>query len=231
MEPDHYDTFAERYARENESGLLNNYYERPAVLSLLGDVEGRRVLDVGCGAGPLSALLVARGASVVGFDASPAMVRLARQRLGPDAALLVADLRAPLPFRGGEFDVAVASLVLHYLEDWSGPLRELRRVLASGGRLVLSVNHPAMYKIVNPAEDYFATVRYYEEWTLEDHTAVLTFWHRPLSAMTSAFTDAGFRISVLAEPPWAPGTPPDLVADFAGRTAFLCFLFFVLEAA
>ena len=49
-----YDSFAEAYAAETESNLLNGYYARPAILDLAGDVAGRRILDVGCGAGPCS---------------------------------------------------------------------------------------------------------------------------------------------------------------------------------
>jgi hypothetical protein len=49
--------------------------------------------------------------------------------------------------------------------------------------------------------------------------------------MTSAFTDAGFRLSAISEPPPAPDTPPELLADLNGRTRFLCFIFFVLEAS
>ena len=60
-----YDAFAENYSTENESSLMNAYYERPATIDLLGDVSGQRVLDVGCGAGPLSAALTAKGATVV----------------------------------------------------------------------------------------------------------------------------------------------------------------------
>ncbi len=70
MEPGHYDTFASDYATDNERNLVNSYYERPAMLTLLGDVRGARVLDAGCGAGPLAAELAARGATLAGFDAS-----------------------------------------------------------------------------------------------------------------------------------------------------------------
>jgi hypothetical protein len=52
-----YDSIAEAYAAETESNLINGYYTRPAVLDLAGDVTGRRILDVGCGAGPLLAAL------------------------------------------------------------------------------------------------------------------------------------------------------------------------------
>jgi SAM-dependent methyltransferase len=232
MKADHYDSFAESYSTENESSLINAYYERPAMIDLAGDVDGHRVLDAGCGSGPLSAALRARGAIVTGFDSSPAMVELARQRLGEDAALHVADLSQRLPFADGEFDDVVASLVLHYLKDWTAPLAELQRVLKPGGRLLLSVNHPTVYKLQDPSADYFAITQYSEEHTFDGRGAVLTFWHRPLHAMTAAFAEAGFRLSVLSEPPTSPDTPRDLVPPHLGdRTAFLCYVFFVLEAS
>lgn len=231
MDADHYDGFAESYARENDTGLFNEYYARPAVLDLLGDVRGRRVLDAGCGAGPMMVALRERGAEVTGLDASPAMVALARERLGAEGNVLVADLAQPLPLPDQAFDDVVSSLVLHYLQDWSGPLAELRRVLRPGGRLVVVVNHPVIRPVVYPDEDYFEVSSYTEDYTFDGQTAYLTFWHRPLHVMSDEFTRAGFRISTISEPPFDPNTPRDLLPpDLGDRTAFLCFLFFVLEA-
>ncbi|MGV2960268.1 class I SAM-dependent methyltransferase, partial [Glutamicibacter sp. AGC13] len=130
-----YDDFAQDYADENEFSMLNAYYERPATLELAGEVAGRDILDIGCGAGPLSEQLMSRGASVSGFDTSRAMVDLARQRLGEDADLKVATLGEKLPYADNSFDDAIASLVFHYLPDWDYALEEVRRVLKPGGRL------------------------------------------------------------------------------------------------
>ncbi|GAA2405590.1 hypothetical protein GCM10010404_74650 [Nonomuraea africana] len=115
-----YDRLAEAYTAENETSILNAYYERPATLALAGEVTGRRILDAGCGSGPLSAALRERGAVVTGIDASAGMLEQARRRLGDGADLRVADLRDPLPFPDDAFDDVIAFLVLHYLEDW-GP--------------------------------------------------------------------------------------------------------------
>ncbi|GAB2923522.1 class I SAM-dependent methyltransferase [Micromonospora polyrhachis] len=231
MKAGHYDSFAECYSADNEVNLINGYYERPAMIGLAGDVNGRRILDAGCGSGPLSAALRERGAIVTGFDSSPAMVELAQRRLGEDVTLLVADLSKPLPFADGAFDDVVVSLVLHYLQDWAAPLAELRRILRPGGRLFLSLNHPITYPTVHPGSDYFALARWTDEYTFDGHRTELTFWHRPLHAMTKAFTDAGFRISVISEPPISPETPRELLPPQLGdRTSFLCFIFFVLEA-
>ena len=226
-----YDSFAEAYSAENQVSLANAYYERPATLALAGDVAGRRILDAGCGSGPLFAALRDRGAIVTGFDASAGMLELARRRLGDDADLRVADLGRPLPFPDGAFDDVIASLVLHYLEDWTAPLAELRRVLRPGGRLIASVMHPILgHGLVRPGADYWATY----QWDDENSWGVLRYWHRPLPAMIRAFTTAGFRIAAIDEPLPAPDAPRELLPDFLKDkppgSGFLCFMFFVLEA-
>ncbi|NUR05728.1 MAG: class I SAM-dependent methyltransferase [Nocardioidaceae bacterium] len=231
QQSDHYDRFAEAYARENENGLFNRWYARPAVVDLLGEVTGRHILDAACGSGPLVAELQDLGASVAGFDASPAMIRLARERLGDGADLKVADLTRPLPYADVLFDDALAVLVLHYLEDWSGPLAELHRVLKPGGRLIVVVNHPVIPPVMYPEVDYFATVPNQEEYDFDGVSATLTIWYRSLSAMSESFTAAGFRISTISEPPVSADTPPELLPPSrTDPTRFLGFIFFALEA-
>lgn len=226
-----YDSFAEAYTAEAESNLINGYYTRPAILALAGEVAGRRILDAGCGSGPLCVALRDRGAIVTGIDSSAKMLELARERLGDNADLRHADLGSPLPFPDEAFDDVVACLVLHYLEDWAAPLAELRRVLTPGGRLIVAVDHPFVHKLIEPEASYFAISKRSEEWTFGGHSALMTFWHRPLHAMTDAFTSAGFRIAVISEPHPAPEAHalfPDEVKE--PDSAFLCFLFFVLHA-
>lgn len=226
-----YDSFAEDYATHNESGIQNAYYERPAMLSLAGEVSGRRILDAGCGAGPLSAALRERGAQVSGIDASAPMVALAGRRLGEGADLRVGDLADPLPFADGAFDDVVASLVLHYLKDWGPTLAEMRRVLRPGGRLIASVHHPfADYAMQDPRPDYFATTSYRDEFFFGGRPAAMRFWRRPLHAMTDAFTGAGFRLCVISEPQPDPAARELFPEDFQGLSTQIGFLFFVLEA-
>ncbi|WP_067143877.1 class I SAM-dependent methyltransferase [Microtetraspora malaysiensis] len=225
-----YDSFAEAYSADNENNLVNGYYTRPAMVALAGDVAGRRILDAGCGSGPLSAALRDRGAVVTGIDASTGMLALARRRLGADAALHMVDLRDPLPFADGAFDDVVASLVLHYLEDWGPTLAELRRVLRPGGRLIASVDHPFVaYTFQDPRPDYFATTSYSFDWPFDGQLYPMRLWRKPLHAMTDAFTAAGFRVAVISEPqpdPAARELFPDGFHDLSRKPAFL---FFVVE--
>jgi ubiquinone/menaquinone biosynthesis C-methylase UbiE len=226
-----YDEFAEAYSADNETNLLNGYYERPAMVNLAGDVDGRRILDVGCGSGPLTAALRDKGAIVSGFDRSTAMLDLARRRLGEDADLTVGDLAKPLPYDDAVFDDVVASLVLHYLKDWTEPLAELRRVLKPGGRLILSVNHPIVYTALNPDGEYYDLTEFTYDAEHAGRTVIYTNWHRPLQSMTDAFTAAGFRLSAITEPPISPDTPVELRPPNQPHPArFICFIFFTLEA-
>ncbi|HEY0383481.1 MAG TPA: class I SAM-dependent methyltransferase [Candidatus Elarobacter sp.] len=190
---------AAAYARVTSDNVYNAAYERPAVQDVLGDVRGRDVLDAGAAAGEHSVWLVAHGARVVALDASDAMVRLARARLGDSATVLRADLALPLPLADASFDVVLSSLTLHYLEDWIPTLRELARVLRPGGRLVFSTHHPALTD--DPAADYH-TVRLVEEgW--EGFVAgevPMRFYHRPLERIVGDVLAAGFVLRALREP-------------------------------
>jgi SAM-dependent methyltransferase len=177
-----YDSFAEEYSAGNEASLINGYYTRPAILDLAGDVAGRRILDAGCGSGPLSAALRDRGATVTGFDSSAKMLELARQRLGPGADLHLADLGSPLPFPDGAFDDVIACLVLHYLQDWTAPLAELRRVLRPGGRLIVAIDHP--YAVDLQQRDR-ARARLFRDLQL-DRTVALQHPHRPDELLDAA---------------------------------------------
>jgi len=105
-------------------------------------VPGERVLDVGCGTGAAAryaAELVAPGGTVAAIDTDARMIAFARTLCPPgDVDWRVADVMA-LPFGDGAFDVVVGHQVLQFLKDKAGALREMRRVLAPGGRLVLGI--------------------------------------------------------------------------------------------
>jgi 2-polyprenyl-3-methyl-5-hydroxy-6-metoxy-1,4-benzoquinol methylase len=137
-----YDEMAAAFEAHAVDSAYNAHYDRPAVLALVGDVRGCRVLDAGCGPGLYAEELVARGAEVVAVDGSEAMVALAKQRLGGTAQVLFADLNKALPFADEQFDLVVCPLVIHHLEDRASTLRQFARVLRPGGRVVLSTQHP-----------------------------------------------------------------------------------------
>jgi SAM-dependent methyltransferase len=224
-----YDAMSQVYRDGNDRGSFNARYERPATISLLGDVAGRRVLDAGCGPGALTEWLVEHGAAVTAVDVSPEMVRLARERVGARARMQVADLAGPLPLETGSMDVVVASLAMHYIADWDLPLGEFHRVLAADGALVFSTHHPAMDWQEHSPEDYFAVKQVTERWSLgTDGGFDVTFWRRPLTAITESIYRAGFLIERLVEPPPAPELADVDADDYRQLRTAPVFLFFRL---
>jgi SAM-dependent methyltransferase len=198
---DSYEIIGEHHARALDS-VYNDYNERPAIYALLGEVQGRRVLDAGCGPGHYAAWLVDQGATVLALDASPKMVQLARQRLGDGAQVRQADLNEPLDFlEAASFDLVLSTLALDYVRDWDWLFADFRRVLVEGGRLVFSVHHPFFLdlKVEADVEDrYFCTEQVEEDWRVFGLT--IPAYRRPLGAMSSALWGAGFLIEQLIEP-------------------------------
>lgn len=114
--------------------------EQAIVGELLGAAPHGRALDAACGTGRHASTLVALGHTVSGIDLTPEMLERARANV-PEADFAVADLRA-LPFADASFETVVCGLALAHLPALDGAIGELSRVLAPGGRLIVSVLHP-----------------------------------------------------------------------------------------
>lgn len=98
----------------------------PLFADFAGAGSGARVLDVGAGTGALTAELVSRGASVAAADPSPEFVAVLRERF-PDVAVHEAPAES-LPFGAGEFDLALAQLVVAFVTDAPAAVAEMARV-------------------------------------------------------------------------------------------------------
>jgi ubiquinone/menaquinone biosynthesis C-methylase UbiE len=226
-----YDRFARVYTSDAEHNAFNALYERPESLRLMGDVAGLKVLDAGCGSGTHAAALMARGAIVTGIDKSNAMLALARERLGSDVALFETDLAARLPLADGAFDRVLAALVLHYVEDWSLPLGEFRRVLVPGGKLVISTHHPFCDHLLAGGHNYFATCQLDDRWEKGGEVMEMRYWRRPLHVMTTAIAAAGFIIDAITEPLPLPEARERFPAEYKLLSTQPQFLFFAAHRA
>jgi SAM-dependent methyltransferase len=120
------------------------------LLAALGrnGLEGKRLLDVGCGTGKSFLPMLPRGWQVTACDISPAMLELARSKVGDDVSLHVADMRELPDF--GEFDLVWAlDDAINYLlsaEELEGALRGMRANLAPTGLLLFDVNALPAYR-------------------------------------------------------------------------------------
>jgi len=200
-----YEKLAEAYAAQVATKPHNAYIDRPATLSLLPDLQGKRILDAGCGPGAYVEIFLDRGAEVVGVDVSPKMVRLARERVGSRAEIHEADLGKPLAFLEDQsFDVVVCALALSSVGDVRGPLAEFYRVLRSPGVFVFSDGHPfsdyLLCKNRGLSEDYFATELVGCEWVGFGTPVYVPWYRRPLSDMVNPVIETGFVLDRVLEP-------------------------------
>lgn len=191
-----YDAFADEFLDHAQDGLFNAHYDRPACLSLLGDVAGATVLDAACGPGLHAEALSRRGALVIGFDQSPRMTELARHRV-PTGDFRTHDMAHPLDWLDDQsVDAALLALALEYVDERVAALRELRRVLRPEGALVLSRQHPTG-DWLRHGGNYFEARVIEETWSRGWH---VRYWLTPLEQTCEELHDAGFLIERLLEP-------------------------------
>jgi SAM-dependent methyltransferase len=225
-EPDQYDSFAGEFESHAEVSPYNTLVDRPVTLRLVGDVAGRRVLDAACGPGLYLEELLARGADAVGCDAAPAMVELARARVGDRAEVHVQSLDEPITWvPDGSVDVVLCALAYHYLNDRPAFLAECRRVLRPDGAVVISTHHPADdWRRLGGSwfEEGPVTETWSTGWTI-------TAWRVPLTRLSEEFADAGFVIERLVEPRPDPAMAESHPAVFESVSTMPPFMMFKLR--
>jgi ubiquinone/menaquinone biosynthesis C-methylase UbiE len=221
-----YEALAEAYAALVETKPHNAYYERPATLSILPDVKGKRVLDAGCGPGIYAELLVERGAEVIAIDASPKMIRFAGQRLGDRAEVRLADLGKPLDFLPDKsIDLVLSALTLDYVKDWEEVFNEFSRILRSSGWLIFSIQHPFAEYMTHPDGNYFEIEQVDYVWSGFGIKQRMPYYRRSISDIFQPLLAAGFFLDHLLEPRPTEQfrqVDPDDYATLIKRPGFMC---------
>jgi SAM-dependent methyltransferase len=177
---------------------------------LLGDIAGRDVLEVGCGAAQCARWLTDQGAHAVAFDLSARQLQHARridQQSGRPALRLVQAEATALPFADASFDVACSAFgAVPFVSDSALLMREVARVLRPGGRWVFSVPHPFRWALPDLPDDeglvvrhsYFDRRPYVEQ--DEDGEATYVEHHRTVGDRIRELTAAGLVVRDVVEP-------------------------------
>lgn len=206
------------HVRNPLDSVYHAYYEKPAMYSLLPDIKGKRVLSVGCGSGEDSAYLKKQGATEsVGIDLIPELIAIAEKSY-PECEFKVMDMEH-IDFPPESFDFAYSSLAIHYIEDWSLPLKEVFKVLKSGAHFLFSCSNHVRFCMEGTKDteysikkleikknrttneiaiigDYMAKKKNID--ALGKDTA--NVWSMPVGQISKAIHDAGFLIEQIVEP-------------------------------
>lgn len=196
-----YETLAIPYNARIDHKPHNAYYDRPNTLQLIGEVKGLHVLDAACGPGKYAEILTAKGAKVTGFDLSPKMIELAKERNIDTASFFVHDLSVPLhSLADASFEVVVCALAMHYVEDWNAALKEFYRVLKPNGRLIISIEHPFFEYTYFKSDLYFEVEPVKCTWKGFGKPVEMNSYRRPLNECINPIIENGFCIDHLLEP-------------------------------
>ena len=222
-----FDGYKSLRERDNNLNLL---LEQPAMRRLLPDVEGKAVLDLGCGYGHNCLEFAERGASeVVGVDISEKMLEVARAEAVHEKIkyfnMSMTDIRS----LNKGFDLIYSSLAFHYIEDFAGFAGDLFEVMNSGGWLLFSQEHPIPTATIdgkghfNLDEKGERTSYTLSDYHREGKRVVSWFvdgvvkYHRTFGSIITALAKAGFVIDTVEEPlpeEWALERLPSLNREF-----------------
>jgi SAM-dependent methyltransferase len=203
---------------------LNN----PAMFDVLGDINGKRILDLACGEGYTTRVMAQKGAAVSGVDFSKKMIEYAVDRERKDALGItyhVTDADDLHFFEDDTFDIVTCFMALQDIENYCGAVNEVSRVLKRRGKFVFVIPHPCFerrtvhgtiiggweYKegteksgspLYYKVDKYFDTGSYIISWDMErlTHHFETTTFHRTLTDYADALWKAGLLISRLIEP-------------------------------
>ena len=193
---------------------------READAQLLGPhVDGRAILEIGCGAAMCSRWLALKGAAPVACDVSAGMLRHARAgaiRTGVDVPLVQADAQS-LPFADQRFDIAFTAFgAVPFVQDSARVMREVARVLRPRGRWVFATTHPLRWSFPDDPgpEGLVATMPYWDRTPYVEYAesgeATYVEHHRTLSDRVREIAEAGFTLLDIVEPQW----PSDLSTEW-----------------
>ncbi len=179
----------------------------PTLFSMLGNLEGKKVVDYGCGGGKLLRDLISKGAKVYGYDISRAMIHRSRRILGKTANLAVIK-SGQIPLKNSSIDAIVSNLALMIKSIF----KEAYRVLVPGGKLVFCITHPTFpdrdftthRNIFKEGFNYLREGRPYQFVLKEQNGEEITEesfvdYNYSLSTYFNSLTQAGFRIENIRE--------------------------------
>jgi SAM-dependent methyltransferase len=210
-----WDFAADAYATCQANGVDHYRYEffGPAQIAMCGDVAGKQLLDIGCGAGYFSRAMAERGAIVTAVDISPKMIEHAIAA-GGDIAYEALDAAAIADrFPHASFDIVTSCLALQDMPEPPRVLAAVRSVLRPGGRFVFSIEHPCSAmpfrqweRDAERKKRWLCLDRYFDRgpvtytWKRFGYEFTTSALHVPLEDWFTWIFEAGFTLRAFREP-------------------------------
>ena len=200
-----------RKSRADEVNF-NDCIETPILFSMLPPLQGKTILDIGCGMGQHARQYADRGAkSVLGIDLSEKMLAFARSHSSADNITYLRMAMEDIDAIDQQFDLVTSSLVFDYAEDFAGLMRKINKRMKKDAAFVFSMSHPIVtawdgaydrYTRTETGERLYANLRNYcveglrkVDWVVNGYEC----YHRTVSTLINALIGAGFQIQECQE--------------------------------
>jgi SAM-dependent methyltransferase len=183
-----------------------------ADLRLLGDVRGKRVLELGCGGAQCSIAFAKQGATAIGVDFSAEQLAFGRrlaEREEVKVELRRGDLADLAFLRADSIDVVFSSYAFGYVEDLGRVFRQVHRVLKVGAPLVFSLPHPAYDLLDDTATPPLVRRSYFDRSPVDYPWRGIPFtsYHHTFADLYMHLIRASYRVDQILEPPPVAGAP------------------------
>ncbi|NVM53945.1 MAG: methyltransferase domain-containing protein [Candidatus Helarchaeota archaeon] len=211
-----WNTISKSYQRENRISLEDVHYGPVAPgereLGLLGDVKGKRILELGCGGGQNSIVLTKWGAEVVGLDISEIQLEQANllaKKEGVKVEFIQGRMENLSQLNDDNFDIVLSSHAIGYADDLKTVFMETVRVLKPEGFLVFCLEHPIWITVGIALEDgdlkkvrnYFDSSRNIWDWKCFDGTkATFNQGDWSIAEIINGLIETGLQIVRIEEP-------------------------------
>jgi SAM-dependent methyltransferase len=181
---------------------------------LLGDVKGKRVLELGCGAAQNSIAFAKQGAIAIGVDVSAEMLAFGRRLCDQEdvrVELRQGDMADLAFLRADSVDLAFSAYAFGFVEDLNRVFRQVHRVLRTGAPLVFSLPHPSYHMVDgdHPEQPLLVRRSYFDRQPVEYHQfgATFTEYHHTIADLHTALTRASYSVDTVLEPQPTGGGP------------------------
>ena len=195
-----WDLIAADWAKFAKTNDYRIHFLIPHTLKLLGPVNGKSILDLGCGEGGYARILSKKGAVVTAIDGSEKLIEIAQEKAGQEGLsipYLVRNAKALDGIKTQSFDIVLASMSLMDVEDYGGALVESRRVLRKGGTLLMSILHPCFTE--RATDNYFDKTPW-KQFVAKGFKQKVLFRHMPLQGFINPLLELGFKMQRFYEP-------------------------------
>lgn len=205
--------FFEGYKKIRDNKInANNLFEIPALFSMMPDLKGKKVLDLGCGFGEHCKQFIGYGAQkVVGIDISKKMLDIAKKENSDPKITYVNMPMEEIRQLNEQFDVVVSSLAFHYVEDFAGVVKSIYDMLDTDGVFIFSQENPLCTchsggdrwtrdengnKLYLNLADYGIEGERESEWFVDN----VKKYHRTFSTIINTLIEVGFTVEKMIEP-------------------------------